>query len=362
MTNKFVALGGIVLCGALALSGCKKKQEPEVAATTPEQATQQAAQQAEPAATAAATSPASTPAATAPMAAMPFDPQSVPVSTAKLPAFPLLQRPEGTASYHTVEKNFDRVFVIAGDELRAVEGRVSERWFPPSAVKMSTLEAYRNYENLLKELGAVRVDKSHPADKAFIDRNGGDREAVLQKLRVPNTQKSIPSDVPTYSAYLLRTPDKNYWITYTIFDGENNVSLLVVEEKAMEQTVKLVKADEMAAALDKDGHIALYVNFDTDSDAIKPDSTPIVDEIAKLLRTNGQLKLSVEGHTDASGDAKHNKDLSLKRAQSVVRAVAAQQIDGKRLSAVGHGAGKPLADNATEQGKAKNRRVELVKA
>jgi outer membrane protein OmpA-like peptidoglycan-associated protein len=211
-------------------------------------------------------------------------------------------------------------------------------------------------------MGAVRIDKAHPADKAFIERNGGDPAAVLKKLRLPNIEKSIPSDVPTYSTWLLRTPEKNYWITYAIFDGENNVSLVVVEEKAMEQTVKLIKADEMASALDKQGRIALYVNFDTDSDVIRPDSAAIVDEIAKLLRTDSQLKLSVEGHTDATGDAQHNKDLSLNRAQSVVRAVAAQQIDGKRLSAVGHGAGKPLADNATEEGKAKNRRVELVKA
>jgi OmpA-OmpF porin, OOP family len=352
MTSKFVSLTGIVLCGALALSGCKKKEEPVVTADpVPQASTDQVA-------TPPGTTASSAPAA----AATPFDPRGVPVSTAKIPPFPLVDRPEGAENYRKEEKNFDRAYVIAGGELRAVEGRVSERWFPPSAVKMSQLEAWRNYENVLKGLGAVRVDKVHPADKAFIDRNGGDAEAVLKKLRLPNIEKTIPSDVPTYSAWLLRTPEKNYWISYAIFDGENNVSLLVVEEKAMEQTVKLIKADEMASALDKEGHIALYVNFDTDSDAIKPDSAPIVDEIAKLLRTNGQLKLSVEGHTDTTGDARHNKDLSLKRAQAVVRAVAAQQIDGKRLSAVGHGADKPLADNATEEGKAKNRRVELVKA
>lgn len=351
MTSKFVSLTGIVLCGALALSGCKKKEESVVAADAAPQAS------AAEAAAAAATTPGHAPAATA----APFDPRSVPVSTATIPPFPLVERPEGTSGYHTKQSNFDRAYFIAGTELRAVEGRVSDRWFPPSAVNMSLLEAYRNYDNVLKGLGAQVVSRAHPADKAFVAANGGDREAVFTKLRIPALEESVPEGVPQYVTYLLRAPDKNYWIALSIIGG-NNLQLLVAEEKAMEQTVKLVKADEMASALDKEGRIALYVNFDTDSDAIKPDSTATVDEIAKLLRTHSQLKLSVEGHTDATGDAQYNKDLSLKRAQAVVHAVAAQQIDGKRLSAVGHGADKPLADNATEEGKAKNRRVELVKA
>jgi outer membrane protein OmpA-like peptidoglycan-associated protein len=343
MTSKIASLTGIVLCGALALSGCKKKEEPVVAPAATPEATAAAAV---PAAAAAGTS-ASTPAPAA--AATPFDPQSVPVSTATIPPFPLVDRPEGTNGYSTKQSNFDRAYFIAGNELRPVEGRLSDRWFPPSAVNMSLLEAYRNYDNVLKSLGAVVISRVHPEDKAFVAANGGDADAVLKKLRIPALESDIPEGVPAYAAYLLRTSGKNFWIAFSIIGGKN-VQLLVVEEKAMEQTVKLIKADEMASVLDKQGRIALYVNFDTDSDAIKPDSAAIVDEIAKLLRANGQLKLSVEGHTDATGDAAHNKDLSLKRAQAVVRAVVAQQIDGKRLSAVGHGADKPLADNASEDG------------
>lgn len=355
MTSKLFTLTSLALCGALALSGCKKKEEPVVVApvAAPSQPGQKTTAPAAAMPAAATASPA---------AAAPFDPQAVPMSTATIPPFPLVERPKGAEKYHSEAKTFDRVHVIAGDAVRAVEGRVSERWFPPSAVKMSQLEAYRNYDNALKAMGAVRVDTAHPADQAFIDRNGGDRAAVLKKLGLVNIEKTIPSDVPTYSTYLLRTPEKNYWVNYAIFDGENNVSIRVVEEQAMEQTVTLVKADAMATALARQGRIALYVNFDTDSDKIKADSSATVDEIAKLLRRDAQLKLSVEGHTDSTGDAGHNKVLSLKRAQSVVQAVTAQQIDGKRLSAVGHGADKPLADNGTEEGKAKNRRVELVKS
>lgn len=73
------------------------------------------------------------------------------------------------------------------------------------------------------------------------------------------------------------------------------------------------------------------------------------------------LKLRVEGHTDSTGDTAHNRKLSLARAQSVVQAITAKQIAAERLSAVGKGPDVPLADNATEEGKAKNRRVELVR-
>jgi len=86
-----------------------------------------------------------------------------------------------------------------------------------------------------------------------------------------------------------------------------------------------------------------------------------VDEIVKLMQGEPGLKLRVEGHTDATGDAAHNRKLSQARAESVVQAITAKHIAGDRLSAVGKGPDQPLADNTTEEGKAKNRRVELVR-
>ncbi|KQQ96817.1 hypothetical protein ASF77_02135 [Massilia sp. Leaf139] len=299
--------------------------------------------------------------AAAPAAVAPFDLQSVPVSSAKLPPFPYVERPKDMEGYHNEEQQFDRIYVIAGKELRPVEGHYQQRWFPPRAAKMSLLEAYRNYDNAFRALGAVRVDTANPADPAFIEQNGG-KEALLKRLRLPNLPRELPGDVPAYAQYLLRTPDTNVWLSFSVFDDGNNVSLMTVEEKAMQQSVAFVKADEMASALGKDGHIALYLNFDTDSDAIRADSKPVVEEIARLLRTDPQLKLKVEGHTDSSGDAAHNRELSRQRAASVVRAVTGLGIDGSRLQAIGVGADKPLADNASEEGRGRNRRVELVKA
>lgn len=94
---------------------------------------------------------------------------------------------------------------------------------------------------------------------------------------------------------------------------------------------------------------------------IRPESVPAINEVVTLLRAQPALRLLVEGHTDSSGDKTHNQALSLARAKSVVRAITAQKIEPARLSAIGLAASKPLADNGSEDGRAKNRRVELVR-
>lgn len=107
--------------------------------------------------------------------------------------------------------------------------------------------------------------------------------------------------------------------------------------------------------------MALYVNFDTDKATIRPESAPTVAEVVTLLRQNPALRLAVQGHTDNAGTAAHNQRLSEARAQSVVAALTAAGIGAARLQAAGFGQTQPLADNATEAGRAQNRRVELVK-
>ena len=122
-----------------------------------------------------------------------------------------------------------------------------------------------------------------------------------------------------------------------------------------------VTASDMFDALSRDGHIALYLNFDTGKSAIKPESSPIINQIVEMLKSNPDIKISVEGHTDDAGNPKSNKTLSDDRAKAVVTEIVAQGIDSNRLSAAGYGQDKPIADNKTEDGRAKNRRVELVK-
>ena len=107
--------------------------------------------------------------------------------------------------------------------------------------------------------------------------------------------------------------------------------------------------------------MALYLNFDTDKATLRPDAQPTLAEVLLLLQQSPDLRLAVQGHTDNTSTPAHNQQLSEARAQAVVAALTAQGIAAGRLQAQGFGQTKPLADNATEAGRAQNRRVELVK-
>jgi outer membrane protein OmpA-like peptidoglycan-associated protein len=117
----------------------------------------------------------------------------------------------------------------------------------------------------------------------------------------------------------------------------------------------------MLDSLNRKGYIALYINFDTGKSIIKPESMPLIAQIVDMLNSNPDLKLNVEGHTDNVGNPISNITLSEERAKSVVAAIVAHGIDVKRLGSLGHGQDKPIGDNKTDEGRAKNRRVELVK-
>lgn len=134
--------------------------------------------------------------------------------------------------------------------------------------------------------------------------------------------------------------------------------LHIVEKQAMEQTIT---ADAMGTAIDKDGFVALDIRFATAKADILPESMPVVNEIAALLKKRTALRVGVEGHTDNTGTAPTNLTLSRQRAESVVKALTAQGIAASRLTPAGFGQANPIADNRTEEGRARNRRVEIVK-
>jgi OOP family OmpA-OmpF porin len=238
---------------------------------------------------------------------------------------PLLSRMKGF--YITsCESNFDAVDIYTAEGTTVtVEGQKTVIGYAlnEGAPSPSYLQIRRNYGNAMKSLGGT---------------------LLYEEGR--------------YASFKLVKNGKEVWVAVEAFNEGGDYTLTILEVEAMEQEVT---ANQMLDALNKDGFMALYINFDTGKAEIKPESQPIVDQIAALLNDNPDLELSIEGHTDNVGTPQANKMLSEQRAKAVGAAVVAAGVDAARLSALGWGQEKPIADNRSEDGRAKNRRVEIVK-
>jgi len=124
-----------------------------------------------------------------------------------------------------------------------------------------------------------------------------------------------------------------------------------------------VDAASLANDINRTGHASVYgIYFDTGKADVKPESDATLKEIAKLLQGDPMLKLYVVGHTDSQGALDLNMDLSRRRADAVLAALTTKYaVPPGRLRAYGSGPYAPVASNDSEDGRAKNRRVELVK-
>jgi OmpA-OmpF porin, OOP family len=224
------------------------------------------------------------------------------------------------------ESKFDAVDVtVAEGETKTVEGQktVINYALQEGSPTPSYLQIRRNYGNAVKNLGGAVLYDEGRYISGHVVKNG-----------------------------------REVWVVVEGYNDGGDYTLTIVEVEAMTQEVT---AGEMLNALNKDGFIALYINFDTGKSDIKPESEPAIAQIVSLLQDNADLKVSIEGHTDNVGAPAANQTLSEARAKSVMDAVVKGGVDAARLSAVGWGQEKPVADNRTEEGRAKNRRVEIVK-
>lgn len=144
--------------------------------------------------------------------------------------------------------------------------------------------------------------------------------------------------------------------------GNGKIWLRIVEKKAMAQTI-VADATVFSNEIKATGHTAVYgIYFDTGKSTIKPESAQAIGEIAKLLKADPGLKIFLVGHTDSQGGVESNLKLSQDRGEAVLQALVRDHgIVGTRLRSFGCGLFSPVASNETEEGRAKNRRVELVK-
>jgi len=138
-----------------------------------------------------------------------------------------------------------------------------------------------------------------------------------------------------------------------------DVTTVLTEAMKQEMTSD---ASAWAAEIGKTGHAAVYgIEFDTGKATLKPASEKVLGDVLSLLQAQPDWKMKIEGHTDSTGTKAGNMTLSQQRAAAVVAWLVKKGIPAERLTAVGFGDSKPVADNATDEGRARNRRVELVK-
>ena len=136
--------------------------------------------------------------------------------------------------------------------------------------------------------------------------------------------------------------------------------LRIIEQAGFKKSLTF-GSSEMKAALDAEGRVQLYgILFELDKSNLQPKSNKQLEHIVTLLKENPDLKLEVQGHTDDQGSEEYNLKLSQDRAETVVNYLGLFGIDINRLTSKGLGESKPVMSNATEEGRAKNRRVELV--
>ena len=291
----------------------------------------------------------------APAAAAGFDIEQVPVSQATLGTFPYFSLPEGYLGRNTEQRRFDRVPFWTGDRLEWIEGQTwGTQVHTERSDDFSLAELRANVQAMVQAAGGHLVHSGMLSAAA--------REAINQAPdQLASRYGSALGDIYNEPAttWVIRLPDRQVWIQ--LAGSGFSAGLLVAQTRAVAITASLLPADALGKALAADGRVNVQVNFATDSAQILPDSQPQIAQIAELLRQDTTLALDVNGHTDASGNPAHNRQLSQQRAASVVAALVAAGIAAERLHPAGLGDTQPLADNTSEEGRARNRRVELVR-
>lgn len=281
-----------------------------------------------------------------------FDINSVPVSSIALGDFPYLNLPSGYTSTRDFNKDFARFPFWVNSEARWIEGKFhGSTFYPERGREFSQHEVQRNFDALITQMGGRKLSEG-TVPKQQIDAWG---DEITQGFI--NGLGNVWGD--PVQIYLIRRADGNIWVHLVL--GSASGAYTIGQEKSFDQTAHLLSASELKKQIDSAGKAALQVNFATDKTDILPDSIPQIEQVASLLMEDPAMKLAINGHTDSTGNTAHNRQLSEGRAKSVMAALESRGIAADRLSAQGHGDTQPVADNATEAGKAKNRRVELVK-
>lgn len=271
---------------------------------------------------------------------------------------PLLTRYSGSTAVDKTVEEFGRYQLVTGvNERYEFQGRTLEgkltRFVYQNPAERSTLEIFRNYRTALgraglQELFNCELDACGPA------------YARSAWGRHNNLFVAADGD-PRYLAGTIRTAGGTTYVAVMV--GRRRTQVDIIEIVAMQGDMVVADAASLLRELDANGRVTVNgIYFDVDQSELKPESRAAIEQVASLLRANAGLRLFVVGHTDITGDLQHNRTLSEARARAVVASLVRDYgIAASRLDGYGVGPLAPVGTNASETGRALNRRVELVR-
>lgn len=273
---------------------------------------------------------------------------------------PLVVPYEGSSLHNKQVKEFDAYSLFKGWNKQskayvteALEGKVTKIHYktPPGR---SEIEIYHNYRAALTQAGAQILYECDQTKVECMDTYVG--SLLRQRFGI----QSIGNRTGHYMAAKLERDNQTAYVVIGV--GPQDADVHVVEMKKMETGKSAINMEALVAGLDTQGSVVVEgIYFDTDKTTLKSESKPALEEVAALLKAKPQLTLYVVGHTDTQGAFEHNMQLSKGRAEAVVEALVKDNaIAAHRLQAQGVGPLAPVASNAEETGRAKNRRVVLV--
>jgi outer membrane protein OmpA-like peptidoglycan-associated protein len=281
---------------------------------------------------------------------------------------PLISRYPGSYISHYLTKEFDEFTLPLGKltddkftKSQHLEGKITRIVYVAPAGR-SVLEVFRNYQGALKKGGFETLFTCGPQECY----GSGGSTGRMYGTGDFDDYWGPDHGIRDVSAKLAR-PEGDVYVSLLVDDqggnGQSNVEIYVIEMKPMQSDLITVDAATLANDINRTGHASVYgIYFDTGKADIKPESDATLKEIAKLLQGDRMLKLFVVGHTDNQGALDMNMDLSRKRADAVLAALTTKYtVPAGRLRAFGCGPYSPVASNDSEDGRGKNRRVELVK-
>jgi OOP family OmpA-OmpF porin len=227
-----------------------------------------------------------------------------------------------------VDKQFDAFEFTVGENIQRVEGHHLYYYYTydeSAGPRPSFLQIVRNYQAAAKKIGGKVLYEDERRTTIRVTKNGTET-----------------------------------WVALEAFNDGLSYQLDIIEKQEMQQDV-VADASALQTGLKDAGHVEVPgILFDFGKSEVKPESEPALAQVVSLLKDDPGLKVWVVGHTDNVGTVESNVTLSSARAAAVVRALVAKGVAASRLAPHGAGPYAPVASNATEEGRARNRRVELV--